>query len=157
MAKEITQFQGEWRWLSNFWMCPVPVGGIVYPSSEHAYQASKVLDMAARAKIADMATPGEAKRAGQVLTLRPGWERAKKRVMLLVVLAKFSNNHDLARQLAATGDAYLEEGNTWHDFYWGVCRSYQDDPHPKNCPGYGHGTNYLGRILTMVRDIVRED
>lgn len=151
-ASAITEFQGEWRWLSNFWMCPVPIGGIVYPSSEHAYQASKVLDMNARAKIADMATPGEAKRAGQVLTLRTDWERSKKRVMLLVVLAKFSNNHDLARQLAATGAAMLIEGNHWHDNFWGSCAC-------RRC-GQGdcnNGLNYLGRILTMVRDIVRED
>jgi hypothetical protein len=148
MAKEITQFQGEWRFLSNFWLCPVPVGGIEYKSAEHAYQAHKTLDHRAREAMAALSTPRDAKRAGQVIDLRTDWERAKKAIMLQVVLVKFMKNADLARQLVATEDAYLEEGNTWHDNYWGSC----------GCPKcIGTGLNYLGRILTMVRDIVRVD
>ena len=48
---------------------------------------------------------------------------------------------DLADKLLATGDAYLEEGNTWHDEIWGV---YQ-----------GEGTNWLGLILMQVREELR--
>lgn len=148
MASEITQFRGEWRFLSNFWPSPVTLGKITFPTAEHAYQASKTLDQGARLAIAGLDTPGQAKRAGQKLQLRPDWERAKKRVMLLVVLAKFMDSPDLIRRLVATEEAYLEEGNTWHDNFWGACGCEQH---------IGEGLNYLGRILMMVRDIVKVD
>lgn len=38
-----------------------------------------------------------------------------------VVLSKFTHNPELKALLIKTGDAYLEETNTWHDTYWGVC------------------------------------
>jgi ribA/ribD-fused uncharacterized protein len=103
---------------------------------------------AVQLSIVQLVTPGEAKRYGRRIELRPDWEQVKKRVMLTVVLAKFTQNPDLARQLVATEDAYLEEGNHWHDNFWGACSC---DDHA------GDGLNYLGRILMMVRDIVRVD
>jgi ribA/ribD-fused uncharacterized protein len=148
MAKEITEFRGEWRFLSNFWPCDVKLGEIVFPSAEHGYQARKSLMPEVQLSVAQLATPGDAKRYGRKIVLRPDWEQVKKRVMLLVVLSKFTQNPDLVARLAATEDAYLEEGNTWHDNYWGACRC---DDHT------GDGLNYLGRILMMARDIVRAD
>lgn len=146
--REITEFRGEYRFLSNFWPCKVQLGDIVFPSAEHAYQARKSLDPVVQRSLAQLASPGEAKRYGRTIELRPDWERVKKRVMLLVVLTKFIQNPDLAKLLVATEDIPLEEGNTWHDNFWGACRC---DDHA------GDGLNYLGRILMMVRDIVRED
>ena len=155
---DIEEFRGPHRFLSNFWLCPVEVGGLKFPSSEHAYQAVKTLDSAQRAWFTDPdLKASEAKRAGQRVTLRPGWEQTKKRAMLRVVLAKFIQNPDLAELLEATGSAQLTEGNTWHDWYWGQCRSYRDGPHPRGCPGFGSGSNYLGRILMAVRDVMRVD
>jgi hypothetical protein len=148
MAKEITQFRGEWRYLSNFWPDSIVFGGIEYPTAEHAFQAQKTLTVDIRRDIAGLASPGAAKRYGRTVALRADWEQVKKRAMLMVVLAKFIQNPDLAAQLVATEDAYLEEGNTWHDNFWGSC----------GCPAHiGEGLNYLGRILMMVRDIVRVD
>jgi len=149
MAREITEFQGEWRWLSNFWPCPVKLGAWTFPSAEHAYQAMKTLGATERARFTDPAlTPGQAKRLGQRVALRPDWEAQKKRAMLRVLLAKFIQNPELAELLYATDDAYLEEGNTWHDNFWGACGC---DKHA------GQGLNYLGRILMSVRDIMRPD
>lgn len=148
MANEITSFTGEYRFLSNFWPCDVKLGNIVFPSAEHGYQARKSLVPAVQVSVARLATPGEAKRYGRRIALRPDWEQVKKRTMLLVVLAKFVQHPDLAVRLAATEDTYLEEGNAWHDNFWGACGC---DDHT------GEGLNYLGRILMMVRDIVRVD
>src|SRR5262245_22740028 len=61
----ITEFQGEHRWLSNFWPCGVEFEGVMYPSAEHAYQAAKTLDEGARRRIAGLATAAEAKAAGR--------------------------------------------------------------------------------------------
>jgi predicted NAD-dependent protein-ADP-ribosyltransferase YbiA (DUF1768 family) len=54
---------------------------ITYPTAEHAYQASKTLDVEQRRKIAALATPAEAKAAGRALKLRDDWETAKFVVM----------------------------------------------------------------------------
>lgn len=133
----ITEFQGEHRFLSNFWPTEVVHEGITYPSAEHAYQAAKTLDMSERRRIAAIRDPGEAKREGRKLTQRPDWETAKFTVMEQCVRDKFTRNAELAARLRATGDAELIEGNTWGDRVWGV---YQ-----------GQGENRLGKILMKVR------
>jgi len=50
--------------LSNFHDAPILLDGIWYPTSEHAYQASKFNATSSRKYIAGLSTPGKAKRAG---------------------------------------------------------------------------------------------
>lgn len=134
---KIAAFAGDFRFLSNFWPATVEYQGILYPDVEHAYQSAKTLDMDERRRIAALPTPAQAKRAGEALPLRPDWPQIKYEVMLECVRYKFKHHPELAGKLLATGDAYLEEGNTWGDRIWGV---YQ-----------GQGTNWLGKILMTVR------
>ena len=42
--KTISSFTGEYEFLSNFYLCRIPYGGIIYPSAETAFQASKCPD-----------------------------------------------------------------------------------------------------------------
>jgi ribA/ribD-fused uncharacterized protein len=143
-APKIAEFQGEYRFLSNFWPAPVEFEGLMYPSAEHAYQAAKTMDVNERKRIAALATPAEAKAAGRALKpplLRADWEEAKFDVMERCVRDKFTRSGDLRAKLLATGDAELEEGNTWGDRVWGV---YQ-----------GEGENRLGKILMKVREELR--
>ena len=37
----IEQFQGDFRWLSNFAPVNVNFNGVIFPSTENAYQAAK--------------------------------------------------------------------------------------------------------------------
>lgn len=37
----IREFNGDYRWLSNFSPCNVTIDGLTYPSVEHAYQSQK--------------------------------------------------------------------------------------------------------------------
>jgi ribA/ribD-fused uncharacterized protein len=136
---KIDSFQGQYRFLSNFWPAEVEFEGLTYPTVEHAYQSAKTLDMAERRRIAALATPAEAKHAGEALQpQRADWPDVKFDVMERCVRYKFTHHPDLAEQLLATGDAELIEGNTWGDRIWGV---YQ-----------GQGDNRLGKILMKVRD-----
>ena len=137
---KISQFVGENLFLSNFYLEKLVWEGILWPSSEHAYQAAKTLDPQSRINIANLATPGQAKRAGRTLTLRPDWESVKLEVMYSIVHAKFKQNPHLLEKLLATGDAYLEEGNYHDDRIWGVCP-----------PDSGNGRNLLGKVLMAVR------
>lgn len=109
---------------------------------EHAYQAAKTLDFADQEEIRATLTPGKAKRLGQDVLLRPDWEQIKLEVMYRLLVLKFADPN-LSRWLLATGDAILEEGNSWGDTYWGVCN--------------GHGSNWLGVLLMLVRGEIRGD
>ena len=137
MKMVIDSFDGEFAFLSNFYEVPVEWEGITYPSTEHAFQAAKVINPAIRMKIAAEPTPGRAKRAGRSVQLRHDWEQVKFDIMLDIVMAKFRQHPDLAEALLDTGDAELIEGNTWNDTTWGVYN--------------GKGLNWLGKILMMVR------
>ena len=64
--------------------------------------------------------PSASKKLGRRVQLRPDWEEVKVGIMEEIVRAKFTQNEDLKWRLIGTGDAYLEEGNTWHDTCWGV-------------------------------------
>lgn len=138
---KIAEFRGEYRFLSNFWPATVVFEGIEYPTVEHAYQAAKTLDVNERKRIALLATPGDAKRAGRALPLRADWENVKLGVMEQCVRYKFTHHAELCAKLLATGDAYLEEGNTWGDEFWGTVN--------------GRGENHLGKILMKVREELR--
>src|SRR5947209_19764964 len=104
-AGRIDSFQGEYRFLSNFWAAQVQFEGLTYPSVEHAYQSAKTLDMNERRRIAALPTPAAAKQAGAALQQRPDWPNVKFDVMQRCVRYKFHHHPDLARQLLATGDA----------------------------------------------------
>lgn len=65
-------------------------------------------------------------------------------IMLELLRLKFTRNPELGKLLIATGDALLEEGNKWHDNFWGDCTC--DD-----CRDI-EGENWLGKLLMQVRD-----
>ena len=131
----------EHRFLSNFYPCTITFMDITYPSVEHAFQASKTLDMEIREKIAKAPTPGKAKKMGRKVKLRFDWEDVKEVFMFLLLQKKFAIPK-LQRKLLATGDAELVEGNNWGDTYWGVCK--------------GIGKNRLGELLMRVRQEIKD-
>ena len=134
----ITDFEGEYEFLSNFYETPVLYDGVKYGSSEAAFQAAKSLDPAERESIARL-SPSEAKRAGYRVKLRSDWESVKVSIMEEVLRAKFTQNPELMEKLLATGKALLVEGNTWRDTFWGFDVNL------------GYGVNMLGQILMRLR------
>lgn len=140
LTPPILTFQGPNRFMSNFYVRPIMWAGLLWPSTEHAYQAAKTSNTSEQEAIRALPTPVAAKHAGKVVTLRSNWEDIKVEVMESIVRAKFEQHEDLKAMLIATGDAVLEEGNTWRDRVWGVCP-----------PGSGNGRNELGKILMRLR------
>jgi N-glycosidase YbiA len=146
---KIVRFEGAFSFLSNFFCpCKVEYEGITYPSSEHAYQASKTLHLDTKLRIAhagDMQSPFAVKKFGGSLEMkaeqRADWHQVSLRIMEEIVYAKFSQNADMKERLLATKDMELIEGNHWHDTFWGVCD--------------GVGENHLGKILMKVREQLR--
>jgi ribA/ribD-fused uncharacterized protein len=72
---------------------------------------------------------------------RPDWEDVKVGIMWQLLTDKFIRHENLRRQLLATGDEELVEGNTWGDRFWGVCD--------------GEGRNMLGVLLMRVRSAMQ--
>lgn len=114
---KISNFKGEYAFLSNFYEAQVNIDGIIYKNSEAAFQAQKCRDQNERLRFTEM-TALEAKRFGKKVNLRPDWEKEKVNIMRGIVVAKFNQHPELAQKLLETGDAYLEEGNTWGDQFW---------------------------------------
>jgi hypothetical protein len=163
----IASFQGQWAFLSNYHLVPHGVqcptvgkrapGGVALPGDvpallptvEHAYQAAKVSGLANFLAMVQLTlgqyranTPGQAKRLGQRITLRPDWEDVKIGIMRDLLGQKFAPGTALVAALIATGNAWLSEGNTWHDQFWGQCQCAR-------CQG--RGGNWLGRLLMQTR------
>lgn len=137
----IAEFQGEYRWLSNFWIAPYVVGPYTLQSVEHGFQAAKAYNKYDAYLIATASTPGQAKKLGRTVKVREDWDEIRIKVMYNHVTEKFRQNKDLAQKLLDTGDQELIEGNYWGDRFWGVCK--------------GEGDNWLGRILMQVRKEIR--
>ena len=135
----ITEFDGKYAFLSNFFYAPFVYDGIIYPTNEHFFQAMKTLDQEKRKQIAEAKTPGAAKRMGRQVQLREDWEEVKYTAMRVGVERKFDAHPGLAEKLIATGDAILIEGNSWHDNTWGSCFC-------SKCAAIA-GKNWLGEIL----------
>lgn len=142
---EIREFKGRWAFLSNFHPAVLVWEGIQYPTSEHAFNAGKTLDLDVRRDIARAPTPREAKRRGRSrsLVLRDGWdERVRFEVMASVLDAKFRSDPRRIEALLSTGAAMLVEGNRWCDVTWGRCLCSKHR---------GGGENHLGRLLMDLR------
>lgn len=137
----IDQFLRQYAFLSNFYPSQIKYGVLVYPTIEHAYQAAKTLDQGDKELIAELPTPGQAKRIGQTVELREDWAAARLHVMGWLVRLKFADPK-LRALLLSTGEVELIEGNTWGDRFWGVCN--------------GRGSNHLGKLLMTVRSELRE-
>jgi ribA/ribD-fused uncharacterized protein len=125
--------------LSNFFPHPIVYEGVQYATIEHAFQASKSLEDYVRRQVAAQPSPSKAKKMGRALVLRMDWESIKIGVMRDLIRVKFWDAV-LGPWLVSTGDAYLEETNTWGDRFWGVD---------------GSGENWLGFILMGVRAELR--
>lgn len=143
--KVIDQFDGECRFLSNFYWFRRP-GTKMQTTVEHLYQAAKCRFSLDAAMVMMAETPGMAKKLGRKVSLVNDWETIKVEVMYRFVLTKFRAEKELGDKLLATGDAVLIEGNNWGDRFWGMVRGKG---------GGWEGENHLGKILMQVREEIK--
>lgn len=138
----IDSFRGDHDFLSNFSVSLVVFDGQIFPTVEHGFQAAKTMNREERQPFTapSQLTPGQAKRAGKKVTLRPAWDQVKEAIMKDLLNQKF-RDPALRQKLLDTGDQPLVEGNNWNDTYWGVCR--------------GKGQNRLGILLMEVRQSIQ--
>jgi ribA/ribD-fused uncharacterized protein len=137
---KVESFRGARFFLSNFYPVDIEWNGMRFPSSEHAFVAAKCQNPADIALVQLCPTPGEAKRLGRKIQLRPDWDKVKVDVMRDILQVKF-RVPELRAQLLATGDEPLVEHNWWGDRFWGMCD--------------GVGENMLGKLLMELRTELR--
>ena len=124
---------------SNFSHHSVKIDDKLWPTNEHYFQAQKFRGTHHEEEIRLLASPMEAKIAGQDRNrpLRKDWEQVKDDVMRTAIKAKFTQYDDLKQLLKSTQTSFLIE-HTYNDSYWAD-------------GGNGRGRNMLGQILMEVR------
>src|SRR5258708_71544 len=91
--------------LSNYFPRAITLDGLVYASSEHAFQAAKARDPAVRAWIMGAPTAILAAAAGDALgetNTVPDWPQAMAPLMRTILRAKFTQHADLGALLLGT-------------------------------------------------------
>jgi ribA/ribD-fused uncharacterized protein len=128
---------------SNFAGFPFSLKGVVWPTSEHYFQAQKFAGTKHEEAVRLAASPMAAAKMGRDRSrpLRTDWEAVKDDLMREAVRAKFQQHPSLQSLLLSTGNAEIIE-HTANDSYWGD-------------GGDGSGKNMLGRILMEFRDELR--
>lgn len=140
----ISEFKGEYAWLSSAHPGHLTYGAVRYPTAEHAFQAAKLPEkhgeMVAACKTVALAKSYVLERRAK---WREDWDEVKLPIMGQIQRIKFRPGGVLAERLLKTwGVAELVEGN-WHgDTYWGVCK--------------GNGDNHMGEILMDIRSELHE-
>lgn len=132
--------KNEALFLSNFYPSTISFEGKLYPTVEHAYQASKTLNQETRELIKKSRSPWEAKKLGRSLILSDNWINDRLVIMRKLIHEKFENPF-LRCQLLGTDNVELINENCWNDTFFGVTA--------------GIGENWLGKILEEVRLLAR--
>ncbi|WP_424949526.1 NADAR family protein [Deinococcus sp.] len=130
---------------SNFSRHPIELDGLLWPTSEHYFQAQKFAGTPHAEEVRAQPTPMLAAQIGRRrdLPLRPDWEAVKDEVMMAALRAKFTQHPELRELLLGTADAELVE-HTANDRYWAD-------------GGDGSGRNRLGELLTELRTELRKE
>jgi hypothetical protein len=136
----IKEFKGKYQWLSNFYPCSILYHGRMFRSVEHAYQSAKSdntfwINFCLRTE-----DPGKVKTKSNNLEYdKELWKTKSLKVMERLLTQKF-NMEPFRSLLLDTDNEELQEGNTWHDTFWGVDLKT------------GQGQNHLGKLIMLIRD-----
>jgi ribA/ribD-fused uncharacterized protein len=125
---------------SNFALFPININGVIWPTSEHFYQAQKFFDHDLQEKVRTAETPLMAAQIGRDPNnpMRADWDQVKDGIMLIALRAKYTQYDVLKKLLLSTNKSHLFE-HTINDCYWADC-------------GDRTGKNMLGQELMQIRE-----
>ncbi|MDB5194736.1 MAG: hypothetical protein JWN50_750 [Parcubacteria group bacterium] len=137
-------YEGAHYMYSNFSAFAFWWKGILWPTSEHAYQAEKFSDPLVREMIRLALSPYDAKRMSRMHSefVRIDWHDVKLAVMEEIIRAKLAQHPYILKKLLATGDREIVEDSP-HDGFWGRGREHA-------------GKNHMGRIWMKLRSEASE-
>lgn len=140
-------YEQEFYVLSNFSAFNLRWKGLVFPTSEHAYQWEKFLDVnqgqQIKRFILNAPSAHDAFKIAQEMDAirRPDWVAVKIKTMTDILRAKVIQHEYVRRKLLETGERELIE-NSWRDEFWGW------GPHQE-------GKNMLGILWMRIRAELR--
>ena len=138
-----------WGLFANFTRHLLEIDGKTWRSTEHYFQAQKFVrtDPEHAEAVCDAAKPGTSATMGRDRghPLDPVWEEIKYQVMLVALIAKFTQHDDCKAVLLASGDHPLIEDT----------RQGRDDDHIWGDGSTGTGQNLLGKALMAVRGAIQ--
>jgi ribA/ribD-fused uncharacterized protein len=143
--------------LSQWWRCNFIIDGVRYNCAEQFMMASKARvfgDSYHEDLIMSADHPGTQKMFGRKIGNFNSeiWNKVARQFVYLGNLHKFTQNDDLYSQLRTTQGLLVEASPT--DCVWGIGLA-MDNPDRFNRAKW-RGTNWLGEVLTQVRDDLLE-
>lgn len=142
---------------SQWEIAPFTILGVGYNCAEQFMMAEKARlfgDETALAKIMKAKHPADQKRVGRKVVGfdNERWQSNAKLIVYRGTVAKFTQNAHLLAELQVTGNKTLVEASPT-DRIWGIGLA-EDDPRALDRSQW-QGTNWLGEILTLVRNELR--
>ena len=143
---------------SQWYPAPFEIDGITFQDAEMYMMYKKAMlfnDMETAEKILKSKHAAESKQLGRLVENfdKTIWEDNCKKYVYDGNFAKFTQNSYLLEFLHNTGDTELVEASA-EDRIWGIGLS-EDDPRALNKETW-RGTNWLGEILTDVRESLKK-
>lgn len=142
MLEPINFIESRYHYLSPFSAHRIEIWGEVFPTAEHAYQASRIIPGPERDIVKSAPSPMDAWREGQKYYKQrndlavPGFD--KLAVMEEIFRAKLAQHPDIADILRESADAELRK--VWPtDYFWGTGAD-------------GSGENQMGKLWMKLRD-----
>jgi ribA/ribD-fused uncharacterized protein len=126
--------------LNNFSAHAIEFNGKLYPTAEHAYQATKCTDEKGKEAIRRARSPMLAKELSHGLyhpARDPEWESKKVAIMEDIFRAKLAQHDEVLTVLKQSGTDEIIEGSPV-DFFWGTGKD-------------GSGENQLGKLWMKIR------
>lgn len=151
LDKECAVFRktrAKWGVFSNFHPTSLKTH-VIWPTSEHLYQALKSKDPVVQEYIRVQSTPAAAKTVGHQVKIRNDWEEIKIDAMTCVLWIKYHQRPEFVKALIVSGDREIVEYSRY-DTFWGAKPTRR---HLQNGKGeILRGHNVLGRLLMRLRD-----
>jgi ribA/ribD-fused uncharacterized protein len=137
----ITFYTPQFYVFNNFSAHAIDFRGKLYPTCEHAYQATKCTDPQGHDAIRNARSPLQAKRLAND-TFRaardPDWSNKKVAVVEEILRAKLAQHPEAQEALRQSGDKEIVEDSPT-DYFWGTGAD-------------GSGQNILGKLWMKLRD-----
>lgn len=139
MNDPILFYEGEHYMFSNFASFAVEWRGVVWMTSEHAYQAAKFIDESIIGQIRTARSAHDAKKLAHLHegAMDPLFGERKLDIMKEIVALKLAQHDYIKKKLIATGDRLIVEDSPT-DSFWGRGPD-------------GTGENHLGKIWMELR------
>ena len=143
---KIDSFTNYFEFLHNNYLSPVLYDGMLFPSATHAFQAARSSDDRTRKAILNAENLLVVLKIAKRIDEPENWKLKRLKIMEQIVRDKFRRSRELQEKLKATANrdiimTYQEDNDV--NQYWGVVNN--------------KGQNQLGRILTKIRNDVKDN